>query len=279
LIEKIIRFVIGFERHINSPIMSLSKKHINEFLAFSSTLVKTSEPVVMKYFGKNYKPKLKENNTPVTIADLKCEELLISRIRKKYPSHEIYSEESGKTGKDSEFTWIIDPIDGTKNYIRKHPFWGILLALEHEGEIVLGIINMPALNEFIYASKGDGCYLNGRRIRVSKTGKLENSFCIFGGIDYILKQRYWNGFSKLAEMCDYNRGFGDCHGHSFVMKGQAEFMIDPHVAPYDVAATKICIEEAGGAFTDTKGNVSIYNGDALISNGKVHEKVLRILNG
>jgi histidinol-phosphatase len=233
----------------------------------------------MRYFGKNLKPKLKTNLTPVTKANLDCDKFLLQQIRKKYPSHSIFSEESGKDEKGSDFMWIVDPLDGTKNYIRQYPYWGTLLALEYEGEIVLGIISMPALNEFIYAVKGGGCYLNDKKIKVSKIDKLEDSFCIFGGLDYILKKDYREEFFELTRLCNYNRGFGDCHGHSFIIKGQAEFMIDPHVAPYDVAATKICVEEAGGIFTDTKGNKSIYNKEALISNGKIHDKVLRILNG
>jgi len=181
--------------------------------------------------------------------------------------------------KDSEFTWIIDPLDGTRNFIRNFPFWGTLLAIEYQGEVVLGIIYMPALRELIYAVRGMGCFSDKKQLSVSKIESIQNSFCIFGGLDYILRQEYSDNFLRISSMCGYSRGFGDCHGHSFVIKGQAEFMIDPHVAPYDVAATKICVEEAGGVFTDTKGNKSIYNGNALISNGNVHEEVLRILNG
>jgi histidinol-phosphatase len=259
--------------------MSISKKQLQKLLAFSIQIVKSSSSITMKYFGRKVKTSLKPNKSPVTIADLKCEEYLIKEIKKKYPSHDIYSEESGREDNGSEFMWIIDPLDGTKNFIRQFPYWGTLLALEYGGEIILGIISMPALKEFIYASRNDGCFINGRKTKVSNLEKIENSFCIFGGLDYILKQSYRNKFLDIASKCYYSRGFGDCHGHSFIIKGQAEFMIDPHTEPYDVAATKICVEEAGGMLTDTKGNRSIYNGDALISNGRVHEEVIKMLNG
>jgi histidinol-phosphatase len=123
-----------------------------------------------------------------------------------------------------------------------------------------------------------GCFYNDKKTKVSKINFLKDSYLIHGGIDYILKENYKGNFSELAKSCYYSRGFGDCHGHSFVINGRAEIMVDPHVAPYDVAAVKICVEEAGGVFTDINGNKSIYNGSAIVTNGKIHDEVLKILN-
>lgn len=256
----------------------MKKKHLNELLEFSLKTVKRSEKITLKYFKKNIKHKIKKNLTPVTVADIKCEKFLIDRINSDYPKHSLLTEETGAIDNSSEFKWIIDPLDGTKNYMRNHPFWGTLLALEWEGEVILGVISMPVLGETIYAVKGGGCFYNGKRVKVSKVDKLNNSYCLFGSLELIIPQPYKNNFMNIVSGSLYSRGFGDCHGHSFVINGRAEFMIDPHVAPYDVAATKICVEEAGGMLTDINGNNDIYSGSALISNGKVHDEVLKMLN-
>ncbi|MCI0448692.1 MAG: hypothetical protein L0Y79_02765 [Chlorobi bacterium] len=256
----------------------MKNKHLQEYLSFAVKTVKKSEEITLKYYKKKLKHKVKLNKTPVTIADFKCEDFIISKINSKYPKHSILSEERGEENNNSEFKWLIDPIDGTKNFMRKYPFWGTLLALEYEGDVVLGVISMPSLKEFVYASKGNGCYYNNKKSKVSKINLLKNSYCIYGGMEYLLKQLYSKNFLNLLNECSYSRGFGDCHGHSFVINGRAEIMIDPHVAPYDVAPIKICIEESGGVFTAINGNKSIYGGNAVSTNGRVHDEVLKLLN-
>ncbi len=258
--------------------MELKKKHLEQFLDFAVKSVKKSEAITLKYYEKKVKHRVKDNNTPVTIADLKCEDFLLGRIKEKYPSHSIYSEERGVADKNSEFRWFVDPVDGTKNFMRKYPFWGTLMALEYEGEVVLGVISMPAIKEHIYAAKGMGCIYNNKKAKVSKIKLLSDSYLIHGGMEYIAKEYYRENFLNLATLSYYCRGVGDCQGHSFIVNGRAEIMVDPRVAPYDVAATKICIEEAGGVFTDVNGSKSIYSGNAVITNGRFHDEVLKILN-
>lgn len=258
--------------------MELKKKHLENFLNFSLKIVRKSEEITLKYYKPAVKYKLKKNLTPVTQADIKCEKYLLKKIRSKYPKHDILAEESGEQNNNSEFKWIIDPIDGTKNFMRHYPFWGTLLALEFQNEIVLGVISLPALNEVIFAAKGLGCYSNKKKVKVSKISELGKSYLIHGGLEYIVNEPYKDKFYTIAGLCNYNRGFGDCHGHSFIIKGMAELMLDPHVAPYDIAATKICVEEAGGVLTDLKGDNTIYSGNALISNGKFHNEILKFLN-
>ncbi|HWA05512.1 MAG TPA: inositol monophosphatase family protein, partial [Ignavibacteria bacterium] len=142
----------------------------------------------------------------------------------------------------------------------------------------LGVISMPVLGEFMIAAKGMGCRLNGKRTKVSKIKKLGESYLIHGGLNYIFSEPYRQNFVNLVNNAYYDRGFGDCHGHSLIINGKAEIMVDPHVAPYDVAPVKICVEEAGGRFTDINGNDSIYSGNAVVTNGKVHDAVLEMLN-
>ena len=258
--------------------MKLKNKHLEKLLDFAIKTVKRSNAITLKYYDKKLTHKVKDNLTPVTIADLKSEKFIIGRIEEKYPKHSILAEEQGGTVNEAEFKWIIDPVDGTKNFMRKYPYWGTLLALEYGGEVVLGVISMPTIKEFIYASKRNGCYYNGKRSKVSKIKTIKESYLIHGGLDYFLTEPYKNNFLNLVGQTYYNRGFGDCHGHSFVINGRAEMMIDPHVAPYDVAPIKICVEESGGRFTDLSGYETIYGGNALVTNGKIHDAVLKVLN-
>lgn len=255
-------------------VMELKKKHLTKLLEFSLKIVKKSEQITMKYFGSKFKHKLKENKSPVTEADIKCEKFLIKKILNKFPGHNILGEETGSTKLTSEFRWIIDPIDGTRNFMRNYPFWGTLLALEYDGEVVLGVISMPALKEVIYAAKGLGCRINGKKVKVSTRLEFKDSYLIHGGMEYISRQAYKDKFMQLAMKFDYARGFGDCHGHTLIIKGMAEVLIDPIVKPYDIAASKICLEEAGGILTDINGNATIYNGTAVLSNGALHQQVI-----
>lgn len=259
--------------------MDLKRKHLEKFTEFAVKTIQKANLITLKYFSKKIKHRVKDNMTPVTVADIKTESFIIGKINEKFPDHSIYAEEHGKDLKSAEFRWLIDPIDGTKNFMRKYPFWGTLLALEYSGEIVMGIISMPVINEFISASKGKGCFINGKRSKVSKIKKISESYLLHGGLNYIFSQPYRNNFVQLVNSSYYDRGFGDCHGHSLIIKGQAEILVDPHVAPYDVAPVKICVEEAGGCFTDIIGNNTIYTGSALVTNGKVHDEALKILNG
>lgn len=258
--------------------MEIKRKYLNNLLQFALRIVRKTESITLKYYNKKLGHKVKKNLTPVTIADLKCEQYLISKIREEYPSHSLLTEETGKIDNNSEFKWIIDPIDGTKNYMRKYPSWGTLLALEYQSEVILGVISMPSLREIIYAVKGGGCYFNKKKAKVSKVSQLKKSYCIFGSLEHILIQPYRNNFLNIINSCYYTRGYGDCHGHSFVINGRAEVMIDPVVAPYDIAAVKICVEEAGGLLTDINGNRTIYSGNAIVSNGVIHEELLKLLN-
>jgi len=258
--------------------MSIKKKQIEKYLDFSLKLIEKSNKISLKYYKKTIKPEYKQDNSPVTIADKKCEKFLISSIKEKFPMHSFLAEESGREEKSSDFKWIIDPIDGTKNFMRNFPFWGTLLALEYQGEVVMGIIALPAMKQILCAGKGLGCYLNGKKMKVSKVKDIDKSYFIYGGVEYILQQPYKNNFLELVGESYYDRGYGDCYGHTLVIEGKAEFMLDPHVSPYDVAPVKICVEEAGGLMTDLKGDRTIYQRGVLTSNGYMHEKILRKLN-
>ncbi len=229
----------------------------------------------MKYFKTNVPVIQKIDRSPVTRADREAEKVIRGILGKAYPAHQLCGEEFGWDEKvQSDFRWWIDPVDGTRLFIRGLPFWGTLIALEYKGEVVAGVIHHPALKLTLWASKGQGCYANGERVRVSKIPHLKGGTLTYGGLRLTPKS-YRKRLTDLIAACYDDRGFGDCFGHSLVIQGQVEAMLDPVVKPYDVAAIQICVEEAGGKFTDLSGQKTLHGGNALSSNGLVHSQVLR----
>lgn len=243
-------------------------------MEYALKVVRASERITLKYFRSKFRVDYKSDKSPVTIADKSCEKFLIGELSKKFPGHGVFGEEFGDRSAGSEFRWIIDPIDGTRNFTRGIPYWGTLCGLEHNGEMVAGIMALPALKKVYYASKKHGAFCSGQRIRVSKLKDLGKSTVVFGGLSYFVGTKYEKAFLDIVKSSYHDRGFGDCFGYTFVAKGQAEAMLDPIVSPWDVAAIKPIIEEAGGVFTDFEGNSTIYNGTGLAGNPYLHEVIL-----
>jgi fructose-1,6-bisphosphatase/inositol monophosphatase family enzyme len=188
----------------------------------------------------------------------------------------MLGEELGEAG-ERERRWIVDPIDGTKSFIRGIPFFASLVALEEEGEITTGAIYAPARDELLYAQKGQGAFDDAGPIRVSAVGSLSEAMVVHGGANVLRETGYWEAFGNLVRESGRQRGYGDYFGYTFIARGQAEAMVDVDLKPWDLAALKIIIEEAGGRFSDFSGRATIYGGTAIASNGLVHERVRSIM--
>ena len=248
-------------------------------LQTATDAAKAAGEIALHYFKTNLSVELKADRTPVTKADLECETRIVAMLRAEFPDHGILGEEFGERPGNGSARWIIDPIDGTKNFIRGIPFFATLIALEEHGEITVGVMYAPATDELLYAQKGQGAYANGKRVHVSDIAQLGDAMLIHGGLHDLKVRPCWQPFLHLVDMSARQRGFGDALGHSLVMQGLAEVALEPEIKPWDVAASKIIVTEAGGRFSDFAGRPSIYSGDAVISNGRVHDEVLHILQG
>ena len=215
----------------------------------------------------------------VTDVDLQAEGEIIAAIEKEYPDHNILSEERGDLHKDSEYKWIIDPLDGTHNYARKLPMFGVSIALEHRGKVVLGIISLPYFHELCTAEIGKGAYLNGEKLRVSDVG-LGESLMIYDTKLRVNKEPMIDALSHLVHNVFIIRMFGCATWDlSLIAKGQAELNVDFTCKPWDIAAGALIVEEAGGKVTDLQGNAwTPYSQGYILSNGKVHDEVLGILS-
>jgi histidinol-phosphatase len=215
----------------------------------------------------------------VTKADRECEATITEVLSARFPEHGFLGEELGERQGKTNARWIIDPIDGTKNFIRGIPFFATLIALEEAGEITAGVMYAPAINDLLYARKGQGAFANDQQVHVSEIADLRDAMLVHGGLKDLQVRPCWEPFLRLVESTARQRGFGDALGHRLVIAGHAEVALEPEVKPWDLAATKILITEAGGQFSDFAGIDSIYTGSAIVSNGRVHEAVVKVLQG
>ncbi len=255
----------------------LTRSQLQRFLSVARNAAQQGGKRALKYFHRNVPIIKKVDRSPVTRADREAELVIRHNLHKAFPLHQLCGEEFGWDKKvKSDFKWWIDPVDGTRQFIRGIPFWGTLVALEYKGEVVVGVTHHPAFGLSLWAAKGQGCFANGKRVHVSKIPNLRGGTLTYGGFR-LMSKSYRKKLTDLIAACYDDRGFGDCFGHSLVAMGQVEAMVDPVDKPYDIAAVKICVEEAGGKFTDLKGKKTIYGGSALSSNGLTHGQVLKAI--
>ncbi|MEZ6072733.1 MAG: histidinol-phosphatase [Pirellulales bacterium] len=226
----------------------------------------------------------KADTSPVTVADRSTEQFLREQIGLKFPSDGILGEEYDERPGESGFRWIVDPIDGTKTFIRGVPLWGTMVAVEFAGRAVIGAMSFPALDEHIYAATGQKCwYQQGgsapRLATVSAVDRWEDClFCVTDAASFA-RQGRGDVYAAIEGSAWISRSWGDCYGYLLVATGRAEVMIDAIMNVWDAAALQPIIEEAGGTFTDFQGNRTIDAGEGIATNGRLLEKVLDVTRG
>lgn len=231
----------------------------------------------LAHFQTGIQAERKADDSPVTLADRQAEKLLRDLITTAWPDHGIVGEEFGQTAGSSEYTWIVDPIDGTKSFISGVPLYAVLLALVREREPVLGVMYFPGLDDMIYASRGEGCYWNGRPARVSDVSDMADAVLLASELSSLQRGAQAAAWHDLVDMTYFQRTWGDAYGYALVCTGRAEIMLDPHMAVWDCGPLQVIIEEAGGLFTDWEGTPTIYGGSAVATNGLLHEPVMNVI--
>ena len=221
----------------------------------------------------------KPDLTPVTEADRDAEKMLRARIEAERPTDGVVGEEYGETTGSGGRRWILDPIDGTKSFVRGIPAWGTLIALERDSEIVVGVASAPALRRRWWAARGVGAFADGEPIRVSRVGALSDALLCYTSLTAFDEYGLGEQFRTLAGRCWETRGFSDYWGHVLVAEGSADIAVEPAMNLWDNAALQVIVEEAGGRFTDLEGTRRVDGGDAVTTNGLVHEEVLVIMRG
>jgi histidinol phosphatase-like enzyme (inositol monophosphatase family) len=250
---------------------------MSEHLDFATETAFRAGRFALSHFQRPIEISEKDDLSPVTAADRGAESLIRELIETAYPNHGILGEEMGQKESKENHRWIVDPIDGTRSFIHGVPLWGVLIGLEIDREVVVGVCYLPAVDEMFAAAVGEGCRWNGRPCHVSQTSTLSEAMVCF--TDAADLERTHAGFSSRLRMnAGTLRGFGDCYGHCLVASGRADAMLDPIMNVWDNAALKPIVEEAGGSFTDWSGDPTIYGGCAISTNARLLPELQELMN-
>ena len=253
----------------------MTPAELDRALAAAIEAARAAGEVAMKYYRTGFDVTLKPDATPVTDADRGAEQAIREVLGRTFPDHGFLGEEFGAVGEQRR-RWIIDPIDGTRNFVRHVPIWATLLAFEDAGEVLVGVIHNPVTGDLLSARRGGGARLNGEPVRVSTIAGLREATLLHAGLKLLKDAGYWDGFVRLVDATDRQRGFGDYLGYAMVAEGKAEIYLETDLKPWDLAPCKVIIEEAGGRFTDFAGAPTIYSGSAFATNGVLHDAALAL---
>jgi len=252
---------------------------LREWLAFALDACDAADELAMAHFRRAVATTRKPDRTFVTAADQAIEREIRGRIQHRYPEHGLVGEEYGEAAAHAATRWFIDPIDATHNYIRGIPVFATLLAVEHEGELQIGVISAPAMRERWFAWRGGGAWNRGadgeRRIAVSGIQSLEDSQLVYGSGPDARSSGLMPGFDALLDSVWRTRGFGDFWCYALIAEGAAEVTLEVGAHPWDLAAPLVLVEEAGGRVSDIDGARRIDAPSFVASNGLVHEATLR----
>ncbi|MDH3303920.1 MAG: inositol-phosphate phosphatase [Gammaproteobacteria bacterium] len=241
---------------------------------------KEAADISRRYYAGNFTVTTKADLTPVTQADVECEQAIRGTILEHFPEHGFYGEETGRTREDAEFLWLVDPIDGTKGFVRQYPFFSTQIALMHRGEIILGVSSGTMMDELAWAEKGQGAWLNGRRLSVSAIDDPDRAAVSVGNLKSLARSEGWSALGGIVERADRIRGYGDFYHYHLLAAGKIEAVIESDVNILDVAALSIIVSEAGGVFTNLNGEPPDLDiRSVLAANPALHAKYLSSLRG
>jgi histidinol-phosphatase len=233
---------------------------------------------ILSLYRQNVTVRIKADATPVTEADVRGEEIIHKLLHKRFPSHGFYGEESGPQDLEAESVWLVDPIDGTKSFVRDTPFFSTQIALMRAGELVLGVSSAPAYGEVAWAEEGGGAFLNERLVHVNQVSELNAAIVSSGNLKSLTAGEGWGRFGELIRRVSRVRGYGDFLHYHLLARGALDVVIESDVHILDIAALVVIVREAGGTFTDLEGvPVGLKTTSVLATNGVLHAPVLKVL--
>lgn len=232
------------------------------------------------YYRGNFTVSTKADRTPVTQADVECEEVIRDIILAAFPDHGFFGEETGKTQPDADNLWLVDPIDGTKGFVRQYPFFSTQIALMRDGEIVLGVSSGTMFDELVWAERGQGAWLNEERLAISDITDSTAAAISTGNLKSLALSDGWSKLGHLVAEADRIRGYGDFYHYHLLAAGKIEAVIESDVNILDIAALSVIVEEAGGVFTDLNGkSPDLEIRSVLAANPTLHNRLLADLQG
>lgn len=247
----------------------------SEFLKAALEAAEAASVIIRKAYQGNFSVEYKADASPVTEVDVAAEKAIKAVLQGRFPQHGFYGEETGRDHADAEYLWLVDPIDGTKAFVRGYPMFSVQIALMHKGELVLGVSAAPAWNggagEIIHAEKGRGAWLAGKQIKVSEVSTLAKATLSTGNLARLAKSPSWAELGRLIPQLHRIRGYGDFVHYHMLASGKLDAVVESDVNILDIAALVVIVREAGGVFTDLNGGaIGLNTTTVLASNGKLH---------
>jgi len=245
------------------------------FLATALEAARAGADVVRRYYQSNLAVTIKADKTPVTEADVETEKVIRGILAARFPDHGFFGEETGKSALDGEYLWLVDPIDGTKAFLREYPMFSTQIALMHRGRLVVGVSSAPAYGELAYGEIGAGAWLNEQPIRVSAVDSVDAAALSTGNLKTLATGPQWPAFGRLVGRVNRIRGYGDFLHYHLLAAGKIDAVVESDVNILDIAACAVIVEAAGGRFTDLEGRpLTLASTSALATNGCLHDTVL-----
>jgi histidinol-phosphatase len=245
------------------------------FLSTALEAATAAADVVRRYYQRNLTITIKADKSPVTDADIETEKVIRGIVTSRFPRHGFYGEETGTTAMDAEYVWIVDPIDGTKAFIREYPMFSTQIALMHRGRLILGVSSAPAYGELAYGEIGVGAWLDDAPIAVSSIGTLEEAALSTGNLKTLATGPRWPALGRMIGRLSRIRGYGDFLHYHLLASGRIDAVIESDVNILDVGACAAIVEAAGGKFTDLEGKpLTLASTSVLATNGRLHAAIL-----
>ncbi len=224
------------------------------YLETALAAARAAETVVRKYWQQNVDITIKADASPVTVADVETEEAIKAVILKQFPDHGFYGEETGKTRPNAEYTWLVDPIDGTKSFVREYPFFSTQIALMRGNELILGVSSAPVFGEYAYAEQGGGAFWMDKAAKVSRIDTVAAATLSVGNLKTLAANPTgWAGLASMVREVNRTRGYGDFYHYHLLARGAIDLVVESDVNVLDIAALSVIVREAGGVFTDLEG--------------------------
>ena len=252
---------------------------MEQFLESALMAARAAAGVALGYYRGEFDVEIKDDQTPVTVADRKAEDIIRSTLLDAFPDHGFYGEESGKQQADAEYLWLVDPIDGTKSFVGGYGMWSTQIALMHRGELVLGVSSAPAADEIAWAAQGLGAKMNGESLRVSGKTDLAAASVSTGNLQSLARSPQWSNLGRIFARVNRTRGYGDYYHYHRLAAGQIDAVIESDVNILDIAALVVIVREAGGIFTDLAGQApGLSTTSVLAATPALHGELLGLLN-
>ncbi|MFL6620456.1 MAG: inositol monophosphatase family protein [Povalibacter sp.] len=240
---------------------------------------KAAAEVIRRYYQRNLEVVIKADKSPVTEADVETEKVIRGIIGSRFPEHGFYGEETGQSAIDAEYLWLVDPIDGTKAFVREYPFFSTQIALMHRGRLIVGVSSAPIYGQLAYAEIGVGAWLDEKPIKVSDIETIEGAALSAGNLKTLASNAQWARYGQLVARVNRIRGYGDFLHYHLLAAGKIEAVIESDVNILDIAALAVIVEAAGGTFTDLQGQpLNLQTTTVLAANARLHSKVLAALS-